>query len=382
MIQPQKNNLNILQGNLINSDAQTLVNTINCVGVMGKGIALQFKEKFPEMYKDYLNRCKNGEVKLGQPYLYKPLIGKWILNFPTKDHWRSVSSIEDIVKGLEYLTGHYKEWGITSIAFPPLGCGQGQLDWKVVGHVLCKYLSKLDIPVFLYAPYEIPQEQLNPDYLLSTPGEKVGLHNYPSKEWLKPAWVALVEMLRLLENERYHRPIGRVIFQKLAYISTAEGLPTGLVFRKGSYGPYSDEVKAITTKLVNHGLLSEDRLGKMLPIKVGHTYEQTKGSYADYLSEWKPKIEKIVDLFARLNTEQAEIVSTVIFVSKSLEEKKKQHPDEMEILEEVMQWKLKRKPPLDTYEVAYTIRNLNALGWLNAKPSNNLPLGEDALAVA
>src|SRR5206468_3390836 len=103
------------------SKAQTLVNTVNTVGVMGKGVALEFKKRFPEMYADYSRRCARHEVELGRPYLFKQLVGPWILNFPTKDHWRSLSKLTDIIEGLEYLHDHYKQWGITSLAVPPLG---------------------------------------------------------------------------------------------------------------------------------------------------------------------------------------------------------------------------------------------------------------------
>ncbi|MEW6459483.1 MAG: macro domain-containing protein [Bacillota bacterium] len=143
----------VLVGDLFQSKAQTLVNTVNCVGVMGKGVALEFKKRFPDMYQDYLARCARKEVKLGRPYLYKSLFPPWILNFPTKDHWRSVSRLEDIVRGLEYLLTRYEEWGITSLAMPPLGCGHGQLEWRVVGPTLYRYLSRLGIPVELYAPH-------------------------------------------------------------------------------------------------------------------------------------------------------------------------------------------------------------------------------------
>src|SRR5713101_6553289 len=103
-------------GDLFQSRAQTIVNTVNTVGVMGKGVALEFKKRFPEMYADYLRRCEKGEVRLGEPYLYPRLITPWILNFPTKEHWRSVSRLSDIVAGLNYLERHYREWGITSLA--------------------------------------------------------------------------------------------------------------------------------------------------------------------------------------------------------------------------------------------------------------------------
>src|SRR2546425_3254210 len=98
-------------GDMFSSQAQTLVNTVNCVGVMGKGVALAFKERFPQMYKEYVRLCEAKRVHLGEPYLHRQLTGPWILNFPTKDHWRSVSKLADIVAGLEFLEKHYEEWG-------------------------------------------------------------------------------------------------------------------------------------------------------------------------------------------------------------------------------------------------------------------------------
>jgi O-acetyl-ADP-ribose deacetylase (regulator of RNase III) len=152
-------------GNLFESKAQTWVNTVNCVGIMGKGIALEFKKRFPDMFEDYLVRCKSGEVKLGRPYLYRTLFYPWILNFPTKDHWRSVARLESIIQGLKYLLENYKEWEITSIAVPPLGSGLGQLEWRIVGPTLYRYLSRMDIPVDLYAPYGTPHEELQIEFL-------------------------------------------------------------------------------------------------------------------------------------------------------------------------------------------------------------------------
>jgi O-acetyl-ADP-ribose deacetylase (regulator of RNase III) len=150
----------VLVSNLFESEAQTFVNAVNCVGVMGKGIALEFKKRFPEMYQDYAKRCERGEVRLGKPYLYKTLLPPWILNFPTKDHWRSLSNLDSIVEGLKYLLEHYQEWEITSFAIPALGAGQGQLDWRIVGPTLYRHLDQMQIPVELYAPYGTPHEEL------------------------------------------------------------------------------------------------------------------------------------------------------------------------------------------------------------------------------
>lgn len=142
----------IIIGNLFEADVQTLVNPVNCVGVMGKGLALQFKKQLPAMFQDYVGRCQRGEVNLGLPYLYQSPQPPHILNFPTKDHWRSKSKLCSITDGLVYLTEHYEAWGITSLAVPALGCGYGQLDWQTVKPILEQYLNPLPIPVILYAP--------------------------------------------------------------------------------------------------------------------------------------------------------------------------------------------------------------------------------------
>ena len=144
--------VNLVTDDLFDSEAQTLVNAVNCVGVMGKGIALAFKRRFPEMFAEYRERCKRGDVRLGEPYQYRGQSLPYVLNFPTKNHWRVPSKLEDIVAGLAYLEAHYHAWGITSLAVPALGCGAGQLSWDVGGPVLYDALDRLAIPVALYAP--------------------------------------------------------------------------------------------------------------------------------------------------------------------------------------------------------------------------------------
>ncbi|MGH7485124.1 MAG: macro domain-containing protein [bacterium] len=144
--------VNLVTGDLFDSEAQTLVNAVNCAGVMGKGIALAFKRRFPEMFAEYRERCEDGRVRLGEPYLYRGQSLPYVLNFPTKNHWQAASKLEDIVAGLAYLETHYRAWGITSLAVPALGCGAGQFSWDVVGPALYNALARLAIPVALYAP--------------------------------------------------------------------------------------------------------------------------------------------------------------------------------------------------------------------------------------
>lgn len=366
-------------GDLFKSQAQTLVNTVNCVGVMGKGIALQFKKKFPEMFEDYVRRCDAGQVKLGHPYLYKNLVPPWILNFPTKDHWRSVSRLEDIVRGLEYLENHFRQWGITSLAVPPLGCGEGQLDWRVVGPTLYRHLKRLEIPVELYAPFGTGDEELERDFLEQAAG--TAKSNYNRKTYsnnINSAWVAVVAILAEIEKEPYHWPIGRTTFQKIAYFATESGIPTGLEYQRGSYGPYAPRLKNMITRLVNNGLIREERLGRMFAVKVGPTFENALKTYGKDLEQWKETIDKLADLFMRMRTNQAEISATVHFAANEILDKK-DVPTEKDVLEEVMNWKQKRRPPLDRNEVAHAIRSMGMLRWLNVKASPELPVSEESL---
>lgn len=371
--------ITILIGDLFQSKAQTLVNTVNCVGVMGKGVALEFKKRFPDMYEDYVRRCQAKQVKLGQPYLYKRLVPPWILNFPTKDDWRSVSRLADIVRGLQYLEQHYREWEITSLAVPPLGCGQGQLEWRVVGPTLYRHLKRLNIPIELYAPYGTPHEELQPVFLEKDRGGN-GMHPpLPSPSRIDPAWVALVEILARVEKEPYHWPVGRTTFQKIAYFATEAGIPTGLHYQRGSFGPYAPGLKPLITKLANHALIREERLGRMFAVKVGPTFRDARRAYKEDLERWDYIIEKLADLFVRVNTQQAELVATVHFAARLLAETNQEKPSEAEVLTEVMKWKQRRRPPLNEREVARTIRHMSMLGWLDAKASVELPITEEAL---
>lgn len=208
--------------NLIYSDdsvfnqenAQTIVNTINCVGVMGAGIALEYKLRFPEMYEDYVKKCRKHEVTIGKPYLYKEKT-KWILNFPTKKHWKDGSKLEWIELGLKYFKDNYKKWGVTSIAFPKLGTEHGGLNWEEVKKIMEFYLENIDIPVFICLDkFEYPKglekdmtsylNQLDEDYLL-----KIGVAKHIVPKITKNLPVKRFRFLREIDG------IGRISYEKI-----------------------------------------------------------------------------------------------------------------------------------------------------------------------
>lgn len=370
-------------GDLFASEAQTLVNTVNCVGIMGKGIALEFKKRFPEMFRDYAKRCAAGQVRLGRPYLYKQLVGPWILNFPTKDHWRSLSRLEDIVAGLEHLEAHVREWGITSLAVPPLGCGNGQLEWRVVGPTLYRHLGELDIPVDLYAPHGTAAGELDETFLCGSERHPGTVGQSLNGSRIPPAAVALVAILSRINRERYRWPIGRTSFQKIAYFASEQGIPTGLRYRRGSYGPFAADLTPLTSRLINHQLVTEAKLGRVLEIKPGPTYRDAREACKPQLKAWAPAIERVADLFLRLPTTlDAEVAATVHFAAREVAERLGRKPEEVEVVDEVMLWKQKRRPPLAPDDVAAKTRTLNLLGWVDLVPSAEFDPADEELAYA
>lgn len=361
-------------GNIFESNKNTLVNTVNCVGVMGKGIALEYKKKYPEMFKEYKNLCTEQKIKPGVPYLFEDLFGTSIINFPTKNHWRSPSKLDDIKNGLKIFIQKYEEWGIKSIAFPPLGCGNGGLSWEVVGPMMFSELKKLNIPVEIYAPYGTSKEQLKSDFL----NNDVINNNINSRQNIKlklnPNWITILETIYQLSSQRYANPVGRTIFQKICFTLTELGIETGFVFTKGSYGPFSQDIKPAISSLANSNLIIEKNLGKMTSIALGPEYESFRAKNIEFLNKYSKEVHKTIDLFSRVkNTEQAEEISTVLFAVVNM---KKNNPDisETDVLDYITNWKKNWASGSKVENVASTIRNLGMLRWINLKYSQRLPI--------
>lgn len=369
-------------GDLFESDAQTWVNTVNCVGVMGKGIALTFKEKFPEYFEDYAERCERDDVQLGRPYLYKRETPPWILSFPTKDHWRSLARLEHIEEGLKHLASKYQDWGIESLAVPPLGCGNGQLEWAVVGPTLYEHLERLDIPVELYAPFGTSSEMLTAEFLSG--GGEIRTDQPLDPDWIEPGWVALVEALRRIEDDPFHNPVGRTMFQKLAYFITEGGVTTELDHERGTYGPYCPQLKSIQSKLLNNGLLKEEKKGRMFHVEVGSTFEDARRAYSDSIEAWDDQIDHVVDLILRtdMDTARAELLASITFAANQLKDEGGEPPTEVEVLNEVVDWKGGRETPLDRNEIGYYIRFLSSNGWIDTSVSETIDIDDKEFLLA
>lgn len=150
--------IQFVTGNFFDYKADIRINTVNCVGIMGAGVALQFKNKFPEMYKDYLKACNDGNIQIGRPHVwsnnnfFNENDNIIIINFPTKLHWKNPSEYEYVEKGLQWLSNFLKDYRGKTITVPALGCGHGGLDWSIVKEMIIKYLSKIEMNILVFEP--------------------------------------------------------------------------------------------------------------------------------------------------------------------------------------------------------------------------------------
>jgi O-acetyl-ADP-ribose deacetylase (regulator of RNase III) len=235
MIQPAS-------GDILQAPAEALVNTVNCVGVMGRGIALQFKTAFPENYKQYAKACKNQEVQPGRMFVTNTglLEGpRFIINFPTKRHWRGKSRIEDIESGLADLAQVIAELNIKSIAMPPLGCGLGGLSWPLVKSKIEETLAQLDnVQILLFAPV-----------VLRSARPRFAANTQPS---MSPGRAALIGLMHRYLGGLMDPFVSLLEVHKLMYFLQEAGEPLKLRYTKAPYGPYSENLRHVLKAIEGH----------------------------------------------------------------------------------------------------------------------------------
>lgn len=231
--------INLRTGDILKANAEAIVNTVNCVGVMGRGIALQFKKAFPANFRAYALACDSGEVQPGKMFIYDTgsfTNPRFIINFPTKRHWKGKSRIEDIDSGLAALARNISERGIKSVAIPPLGAGLGGLEWNDVRPRIEAALRDLpDLEVLIYEPNGAPEVVKSRDVPNMTPGRAalVVLMNRYLKGLMDP-FVTLIEV------------------QKLMYFMQEAGQPLRLNYIKHHYGPYATNLSHVLNKVEGH----------------------------------------------------------------------------------------------------------------------------------
>lgn len=227
-------------GNLLTADVDALVNTVNTEGVMGKGLALQFKKAFPENFASYERACKLGEVKTGQMHIVQRLVSpRFIINFPTKRHWRQPSKLEYVRDGLRDLVAQVKRLNIESIAVPPLGCGNGGLEWSSVRPLVIEEFSAVpEVRVFLFEPADSPAA----DQIIDR-REKPGM---------TPARAAVLALMGRYVDTGYDYRLSLVEVQKLAYFLQLAGERLRLEYRAHHYGPYADDLRKALRNMEGH----------------------------------------------------------------------------------------------------------------------------------
>jgi len=234
--------LEYAEGDLLEADAEALVNTINCVGYMGKGIALQFKHFFPENFKVYKKACKAGNIYPGHVFIFETGYfqnPKFIINFPTKRHWRDRSRLGDIELGLRSLVKEIKRLRIKSIAIPPLGCGLGGLDWKEVKLLITRAFAELDeVHILLFEPGQAH------NFSRIQPAVHTAL---PKMTRARAIFIKLIEGYRQSDYR-----LSLLEMQKLAYFLQETGEPLRLNYEHAPYGPYAHNLTKVLEVLEGH----------------------------------------------------------------------------------------------------------------------------------
>jgi O-acetyl-ADP-ribose deacetylase (regulator of RNase III) len=231
-----------LQGDILKADAEALVNTVNCVGVMGRGIALQFRNVFPDNFKAYAAACKQGEVQPGRMFVFETgqLAGpRYIINFPTKRHWRGKSRIEDIRDGLVALVSEIKARNIRSIAIPPLGSGLGGLQWSQVRALIERAMAALpDVDILVFEPGGAPAD-----------GKVNRSRDVPR---MTAGRAALVSLMNRYLAALMDPSITLLEVHKLMYFLQAAGEPLRLRYVKAPYGPYAENLRHVLRDIEGH----------------------------------------------------------------------------------------------------------------------------------
>lgn len=339
-------------GDILTADTEALVNTVNCVGVMGRGIALQFKKAFPRNFKAYAAACEREEVQPGQMYVFETgqlTNPRFIINFPTKRHWRGKSRMEDIDSGLEALVGEIRDRNIRSLAIPPLGSGLGGLDWSEVRPRIEDAIRGLnDLDVVIFEPKGAPDAR-----------EMVRNRKIPN---MTPGRAALVGLM--------HRYLGGLLdpfvtlleVHKLMYFMQVAGEPLRLKYQKAPYGPYAENLRHVLSAVEGH-LISGyadggDAPNKQLELVPGATSDAS--AFLVGKRETRDHLDRVADLVEGFESPFGlELLATVHWITQN--ESVKTSND---IEEHVYAWN-ERKKKFSPRQIELTVNILTQKRWID-----------------
>lgn len=341
------------KGDLLKADAEAVVNTVNCVGVMGRGIALQFKNAFPENFKAYAAACKREEVRPGRMFVFETgtiTNPKYIINFPTKRHWKGKSRMEDIESGLTALVREIRDRRIDSVAIPPLGSGLGGLDWLEVRQRIDTAMSGFDgVEVIVFEPSGAPEAKA---MMRSRIGPK-----------MTPGRAALVALMHRYLGGMMDPFVTLLEVHKLMYFMQEAGQPLKLRYGKHHYGPYAQNLglvlSAIEGCFVSGYADGGDRPDKPLELIPGAL--EDAGAFLAGDRDTNARIERVGDLVAGFETPFGlELLSTVHWVVKH-----EGAGTARTTVAKVHAWN-ERKKRYSPRQIALALRTLDQKGWLVA----------------
>ena len=341
----------LTNGNLLNADAEALVNTVNTVGVMGKGIALQFKQAFPENFVAYQTACRRGEVQPGTMFVFatQALTGpRFIINFPTKRDWRAKASLDDVEKGLRDLVNVIRSNAIASIAVPPLGCGNGGLNWEVVRpRIERAFVDLPEVAVSLFTPDGAP-----------TP-EQMTVATVPPN--MTPTRAALLGLLNRYALPGYRTTLLEI--QKLMYFMQLAGEPMDLHYEKRQFGPYAETLHHILQRVEGHFLRGYGDRSRSAEVRVLPEAERDADLFIEEHPATHERMQRVMRLIEGFETPRGlELLATVHWVVNEPPSITPFSPEEA--VRRVQSWSRRKRDTFPPEQIIVAFKRLRKQGWI------------------
>lgn len=342
--------IKLAHGDLLQSGAEAIINTVNCVGVMGKGIALQFKQEFPGNYEAYRRACDAGEVRLGEMFVFDTgsmINPRWIINFPTKGHWKAKSRIEDIASGLKDLKRVIETLGVRSIAVPPLGCGNGGLDWPDVEPMIRTALGDLDdVEVMLFPPSGAPKVD--------------SMRVNTMRPNMSRGRALVLSLLGLYGAAGYRHSLLEI--QKLTYFLQESGEDLKLGFQKHHYGPYAENLNHVLQRIEGHFIRGYGDRSQAAEIAVLDDGRQEAEAFLGADETAQARLDRVAELIEGFETPYGlELLSTVHWIA-SHDTEAAREPDQ--VVDAVRSWNSRKAAILRESHIRTALSHLRSHGWI------------------
>jgi O-acetyl-ADP-ribose deacetylase (regulator of RNase III) len=337
-------------GNLLAAEVDALVNTVNTVGVMGKGVALQFKQAFPANFREYSSACQRGEVRIGHMFVTQTGVFQpaYVINFPTKRHWKEPARIGDVQAGLSDLIRVVREENIRSIAVPPLGCGLGGLRWEHVRPLIVHAFESVPgVDVFLFAPGQPVQQE-----------SRIVRTNRPEMNAWRAALISLIDVYGRLSFEATHHEA-----QKLLYFLVAAGEPVRSTFEKGAYGPFDPNMRHAIQQMEGHYVMGFGDGRRLDPVSLAPGAADEAARFLADRPETYDRIGRVGRLIRGFETPYGlELLATVHWLS-TREDAAAIRSSERAV-EMAQEWSPRKRRALNAHDLNAAWTQLRDQGWL------------------